>query len=108
MLCEPKCFMSSVGLVSLPVKCSGRLRSGVRVRVRVTESICSPEQTLSHVCRERDAQDVRAAWLAIAKISAHTIQQENGLPVIFSHDVIQSNKNEQIMTPPSPEKYRWI
>ena len=99
MLCDPKCFMSSVGLVSLPVKCSGRLRSGVRVRV--TESICSPEQTLSHMCRERDAQDVRAAWFAIAKISAYTIQQENGLPVIFSYnEVIQSNKNGQIMTPP--------
>lgn len=52
VLCGPKCFMSSVGLVSLSVKCSGRLRSEVRVRVRVTESICSPEQTLSHVSRE--------------------------------------------------------
>ena len=53
------------------------------------------------MCRERDAQDVRAAWFAIAKISAYTIQQENGLPVIFSHnEVIQSNKNGQIMTPP--------
>lgn len=50
--------------------------------------------------RERDTQDVRAAWFAIAKSSAYTIQQENGLPAIFSHDkVIRSNKNEQIMTP---------
>lgn len=54
VLCDPKCFMSSVGLVSLSVKCSGRLRSEVRVRVRVTESICSPEQTLSHMFRERE------------------------------------------------------
>ena len=38
--------------------------------------------------RERDTQDVRAAWIAIAKISAYTIQQENGLPGIFSHDKV--------------------
>lgn len=33
---------------------------------------------LSHKFREREIQDVRAAWLVIAKISVYTIRQENG------------------------------
>lgn len=46
-----------------------------------------------------------ATWFVIAKTNSYTILQENGLPVIFSHaEVIDSNKNEQMIAMPKKKK----